>query len=417
MKTNRKLYTWIGVILVIAVIGAAGWYYWVRPAGSLPAAWEALLNPAAAVPAGLLNASGIVETTNLSIAPEMAGKVLEVDFKEGDIVKAGSVLVHLNDSTLKIQQSIAAANLQTAKLSLQKLAAPTVIANLQAMIAQDKQAINDAQQALDTQKYFTNNTDAIQNAQAKLFLAKDALNKAQTTYDKIKYNNFFDESAKAAAYQNVYRYQLAYNNALATYNLWTGVPNAEQVDLRAANLALANGKLAEDQTYLNALNGALIPANATGTGIANLQQARINLQSAQNALDLLNDEIAKMTITAPVDGVVMTRSVEPGDIVNPSTELLSLARLNDLTITVYIPQDRYGKIKLGQNASVTVDSFPGKTFNATVVYISSQPGFLPRTTKAVSASQSTVYAIQLKLNDVSGKIKSGMPVDVSFAVK
>ena len=122
--------------------------------------------------------------------PSMPGKVLEVDFQEGDVVKAGTVLVHLDDSTLKIQQSIAVANLQTAKLSLQKLASPLVIANQQATIAQDKQAIDDAQQALDTQKYFTNNTDAIQNAQANLWLAQTALNKAQTVYDKVKYNNY-----------------------------------------------------------------------------------------------------------------------------------------------------------------------------------------------------------------------------------
>ena len=148
-----------------------------------------------------------------------------------------------------------------------------------------------------------------------------------------------------------------------------------------------------------------------------LEKARINVQSAQANLDLLNDQIGKMTITAPVDGLVMTRSVDPGDIVNPSTELLSLARLNDLTITVYIPESSYKNITLGETANVAVDAFPGQTFTAAVVYISSQPEFLPRTTQTVSASQSTVYAVQLKLNDATGKVKSGMPADVSFVLK
>jgi len=76
--------------------------------------------------------------------PRGTGESLEVDFREGNVVKAGAVLVHLDDSTLKIQQTIAVDNLATAKLSLQKLAAPSVIANLQATIAQDKQAIDDA---------------------------------------------------------------------------------------------------------------------------------------------------------------------------------------------------------------------------------------------------------------------------------
>ena len=424
MKKNRKLGVWIGVIVVIAVILASGWYFLVRPTGSLSAglttvttAWDSIVNPGAVDTPGLLNSSGTVETTVLSIAPELPGKVLEVDFQEGDVVKAGAVLVHLDDSSLKIQQTIAEANLQNAKLSLQKLASPLVIANQQATVAQDKQAVDDAQQALDTQKYFNTNTDAIQNAQANLWLAQTALTKAQTVYDKVKYNNYLDASAKAAAYQTVYQYKLAYDNALAVYNLWTGVPNQEQVDLKTATLALANAKVAQEKAYLDALNGGLIPSTATGAGIAQLQQTRVNVQAAQDKLDLLNDQIGEMTITAPVDGLVMSRSVDPGDIVNPSTELLSLARLNDLTITVYIPADSYGKIKLGQTATVTVDAFPGQTFTAAVANISTQPEYLPLTTQTVSASKSTVYAIQLQLNDATGKIKSGMPADVTFVLK
>jgi HlyD family secretion protein len=424
MKKNRKLGVWIGVIVVIAVILASGWYFLVRPTGSLSAglttvttAWDSIVNPGAVDTPGLLNSSGTVETTVLSIAPELPGKVLEVDFQEGDVVKAGAVLVHLDDSSLKIQQTIAEANLQNAKLSLQKLASPLVIANQQATVAQDKQAVDDAQQALDTQKYFNTNTDAIQNAQANLWLAQTALTKAQTVYDKVKYNNYLDASAKAAAYQTVYQYKLAYDNALAVYNLWTGVPNQEQVDLKTAALALANAKVAQDQAYLDALNGGLIPSTATGAGIAQLQQTRVNVQAAQDKLDLLNDQIGEMTITAPVDGLVMSRSVDPGDIVNPSTELLSLARLNDLTITVYIPADSYGKIKLGQTATVTVDAFPGQTFTAAVANISTQPEYLPLTTQTVSASKTTVYAIQLQLNNATGKIKSGMPADVTFVLK
>ena len=422
MEKIRKLGVWIGVILAIAVIGAAGWYFLVRPSGSLSAAgvttaWNSLLNPGATVSTGTLNASGTVETTVLSIAPELPGKVLEVDFQEGDVVKAGAVLVLLNDSTLKIQRSMAAANLETAKLSLQQLASSTAIANLQKTIAQDRQAIADAQQALDTQKYFINNTDAIQSAQANLYLTKKALDNAQAVYDKVKYNNHLDESVKAAAYQNVYRYIQAYNNALAVVNMWTGVPNQEQVDLKTATLALANARLAEDQTLLDALNGGAIPENATGAGIVKLQLARINVQSAQADLDLLDDRIGKMTITAPVDGMVMMRSVDPGNVVNPGTELLSLARLNDLTITVYIPEDSYAKIKLGQTATVAVDSFPGETFNAAVVTISKQPEFIPRTAQTASGSASTVYAIQLKLSDGAGRLKPGMPADVSFTLK
>jgi multidrug resistance efflux pump len=124
-----------------------------------------------------------------------------------------------------------------------------------------------------------------------------------------------------------------------------------------------------------------------------------------------------MTIRAPVDGVVMTRDVEPGSVVNPGTELLSLARLNDLTITVYVPAEAYGKIKVGQTATVTVDSFPGAVFHAAVVNISDQPEFMLAAAQTVSGNNTAVYAIQLELKDAAGKLKPGMPADVSFNLK
>ncbi len=187
--------------------------------------------------------------------------------------------------------------------------------------------------------------------------------------------------------------------------------------MKASTLALAEAKLAEDQTLLDVLNGGAIPENATGAGIAKLQQARIAVQTAQASLDILDHQIEKMTITAPVDGVVMTRSVDPGNVVNPGTELLSLARLNDLTITVYIPGEAYGKVSLGQTATVLVDSFPGEVFTAAVVYKSDQPEYISAAVQTVSGNKSTVYAIQLELKDASGKLKPGMPADVTFTLK
>jgi HlyD family secretion protein len=420
MKMNRKLWTWIGIILAILAVGGGGWYFLVRPSGSLStgltASLNSLVNPVPTVLPGTLSASGTVETTVISIAPELPGKVLAVDFQEGDLVKAGAVLVHLDDSTLIIQRTIAAATLETANLSLEQLASPVTVAALQGTIAHDVQAVYDAQQAIDTQKYFVNNTDAVQSAHSKLVVAQHQLDKAQDAYDHVPGNPDRD-TYKAAAYQQLYRVEQAYENALAVYNIWTGVPNPEQVDLRTANLELAQAKLAEDRILMEALTGGPIPDNATGAGIVKLQQARLNSQVAQANLNMLDTRIAKMTITAPVDGVVMTRSVDPGNVVNPGTELLSLDQLNKLSITVYIPQESYGNIKLGQTATVSVDSFPGLTFNAEVVYISAQPQFIPRTSQTVSGSTSNVYAVQLKLIDTANKLKPGMPADVTFTLK
>ena len=83
-------------------------------------------------------------------------------------------------------------------------------------------------------------------------------------------------------------------------------------------------------------------------------------------------------------------------------------------ITVYVPEDRYGEISLGQQAEISVDSFPDETFFATVVYIANSAEYTPRNVQTVEGRSSTVYAVKLKVDDPEGKLKPGMPADVNF---
>jgi HlyD family secretion protein len=153
-----------------------------------------------------------------------------------------------------------------------------------------------------------------------------------------------------------------------------------------------------------------------------LEQAKAGLQHAQNAvqqaeanLKLLDTQIAKLKIYAPMNGDIITRNVEPGEFVQPGATAFAMADLNNITITVYVPEDRYGQIQLGQQASVTVDSFPGDAFTAQVIHIADQAEFTPRNVQTVEGRSATVYAIKLKVTDPEGKLKIGMPADVTFS--
>jgi multidrug efflux pump subunit AcrA (membrane-fusion protein) len=411
MKIRRLIFP---VILLLAVV-AALWYYWVRPAGSLATAWNNLLNPPA-LSATALTASGTVEMTEINVAPETAGRILSVNAKEGDSVHVGDVLAQLDDTLLKDQRAIAASSLETAKIALTQLTSPATIANLQKTIALDKQAIDDAQQAYDNQKYFTTNQNAVQNAKSSLVLAQKALTDAQNDYNNVD-GNPDNNTDKAAAYQKLYAAQTAYNTANYNYNLWLGNIDSQQLNIKAAALGLAQVKLPEDQALLDVLNGGPIPDNATGAGIVQLEQARIAVQLAQANLNLLDDEIKKTTVTSLVNGMVMTRNAEPGSVVNAGAVLLTIGRLDELTITVYVPEDRIGEVILSQTANVSVDSFPGVVFKGVVTYISDQAEFTPRNVETVSGRKNTVFAVKLTLSDTSGKLKPGMPADVIFNTK
>jgi HlyD family secretion protein len=145
-----------------------------------------------------------------------------------------------------------------------------------------------------------------------------------------------------------------------------------------------------------------------------MEQVEKAVQQAQANLDLLDAQLAKLVVYAPLDGVILTRNVEPGEFLQPGAVAIAMADLNNITITVYIPEDRYGQIALGQQAHVTVDSFPGETFPAEVIHIADQAEFTPRNVQTVEGRSSTVYAIKLKVMDSVGKLKIGMPADVVF---
>ena len=130
--------------------------------------------------------------------------------------------------------------------------------------------------------------------------------------------------------------------------------------------------------------------------------AQAQVEAAQAALDIIDVQIGKLTILSPLDGVVMTRAAQPGEITLPNATLLVLGLEDDKTITVFVPEDRYGEVSLGQEAVVSVDSFPGQTFNATVTRIADHAEFTPRNVQTAEGRTTTVYAIHLAVQDPQG---------------
>ncbi len=196
---------------------------------------------------------------------------------------------------------------------------------------------------------------------------------------------------------------------------------AQDVLTARAELAVATERVQVAQERLASLQtGDYSPQVAAAA--AGLSQAKMAAQQAQEAvgqaqanLALLDAQIAKLEVKAPLSGVILTRNIEPGEYVAPGGVALMEGQLSALTITVYVPEDRYGQIHLGQGAVVNVDSFPEDSFQAKVTTISDQAEFTPRNVQTVEGRSSTVYAIKLTVTDPGGQLKPGMPADVTFA--
>jgi multidrug resistance efflux pump len=175
-------------------------------------------------------------------------------------------------------------------------------------------------------------------------------------------------------------------------------------------------------TYSGTIEATLIhlSSNVGGT-VKNVYVDEGNpIQAGDVLLDLYSG--AKSTqasstnekITSPIDGVVLEVLFQPGETAMPGANLAVVSNLDALTLTVYVPEDRYGAILLGQVYPVTVDSFPGQSFNGRVAHISDQAEFTPRNVQTTDSRKATVFAIKLDLDPSGGLLKPGMPADVHF---
>jgi multidrug efflux pump subunit AcrA (membrane-fusion protein) len=225
----------------------------------------------------------------------------------------------------------------------------------------------------------------------------------------------YDASQRAydAAATELSTAQSAYNHLLTS-------ASAQQVLKARAALAVAHEREQVAQERRSGLQtGELSPQVAAAA--AGLEQAKNAAQQAQDAVGqaqanvrLLEAQVGKLEVKAAGEGVILTRNIEPGEYVAPGATALTMGDLRGLTITVYVPEDRYGQIHLGQGASVSVDSLAGERFGGRVQQIADQAEFTPRNVQTVEGRSSTVYAIKLTVTDPQGKLKPGMPADVTF---
>ena len=181
---------------------------------------------------------------------------------------------------------------------------------------------------------------------------------------------------------------------------------AEQASAAASGFTLS-GTIEATEVHL---------ASQTGGRVQQVYAAEGDyVQSGEHLIDVYMEAgHVNEKITAPIDGYVLQRLIEPGELASPGAPLMVIANLDTLTLKVYVPEDRYGQVSVGQSYPVTVDSFPGVTFSGTVSTIADQAEFTPRNVQTTDSRQSTVFAVKLNLPPTGGKLKPGMPADVHF---
>ncbi len=137
---------------------------------------------------------------------------------------------------------------------------------------------------------------------------------------------------------------------------------------------------------------------------------------AQANLNLAEQNLKRATIYSPIDGVILNRPYEVGEVVSPGATVYTVANLDEVSLVVYIPEDQLGKISIDQTAEVTVDSYPDKVFAGNIKKISDQAEFTPANVQTKEQRINLVYAVTIILENKDHKLKAGMPADATIKI-
>ena len=157
---------------------------------------------------------------------------------------------------------------------------------------------------------------------------------------------------------------------------------------------------------------------ATGPRRERIAAQRAAVAQAEAALRAADAGLANMVIRAPFDGVVTVRHREPGEIVGAGSAVVSLMDRTDRWVRIYVSEARIGAVRTGQAASITSDTFKGRTYPGEVVYLSSEAEFTPKNVQTAEERVKLVYAVKVRITgDTAFELKPGMPADVRLTLE
>jgi HlyD family secretion protein len=241
-------------------------------------------------------------------------------------------------------------------------------------------------------------------------VSSDVIDDAQSTLDEAK--NLV-ETTKSA-----YDALTSGASAKRLDSAWDEVQDAQQqlgsvvgLSGSSAEVLLAQVDAANGQHHLAAAN---LSAIQNGARPEEIQAAKARVKAAQAQLDALDLQLSKLVITAPWDGVVLTRSAELGQVALPGAILIEIGRLDELELTVYLPEEKFGLVVPNQIVQVRVDAYPAKVFEGKVIRMANEAEFTPTNVQTKEDRTRLVYAVVIKLDNPDLELKPGMIAEVEF---
>ena len=297
--------------------------------------------------------SGTIETTQANLSFQVPGRVVKVNVQEGQSVAKNQIIAELDRAEFESRYDQAKANLDRAQRTKQQLETVLDIdkKTLPSEVAREKAAVNSARDTL-----------------------KDA---------EKNYNRFEELFSK-------------------------GVITEKERDSVKLAYEVSQSRLTESESMLKLAQGNLTRIDAAKQDI---EVASAQINSINASLNQASIQLDYTQLKSPMDGVITSRNVEPGETVNPGREVITISDLARVDLKIFVDETEIGKVRPGQKVDVKVDTFPGKTYPGSVSFVSPEGEFTPKIIQTKKERVKLVYLVKVSIANPNFELKSGMPAD------
>jgi HlyD family secretion protein len=312
---------------------------------------------------GPAKGTGVIEGVDVSVTSRIATRIARVNVREGDFVKQGDVVVELDCAEQRAALDQARSQLVASKAAYDA-------------------ATSNAKSAAGTASGGTENVRAAKS-QVDVLRAQEELASVELART--------ERLVKAGA-----------------------MPESALDDARSRHLALES-QIAAQLSLAGMVRDQAGALYATGAGAkSQVAVASANVDVALAGVARAEVTVRECTLVAPRDAMVATRIREPGEAVQPGTNVLLLTDVSEARTRFYLPNAELAAAAPGRKVKVVADAYPNTTFDGTIFYVSPRAEFTPRNVQTREDRERLVYAVEVRIPNADLRLRSGMPVEVSI---
>jgi len=353
----------------------------------------------------VLRLSGNIEFKKVDIAFKTAGKLVELTVDEGANVTQGKMIARLDHEQMSRMRERDSATVLSAESQLLQL--QTGIRYQKEMTkgetalreSEMRQAKAKLQELLDGARpqELSQARSALEDLRTLRAQAGKELDRAKQLIAKedISQNQFDQYQTRFAS--------LSAQVASAEQRLALLLEGPRKTDIEAARAAVARTEAALKITEAQRLEILRREED--------LAARRADISRAKSGVSVIDSQLDDTVAIAPIDGVVLVKSADPGEVLAAGTPIVTLGDIDHPWLRGYVPQSKLGQVKLGMPVAIHSDSYPGKTYRGKVSFIASEAEFTPKQIQTTEERVKLVYRIKVEVENPGRELKLNMPVD------